>query len=305
MLEGKFIYWKVDEGELKQIKINENIYNIFAEKEPETTKEISEASKKQIGEVMTPAVKGKFKGKRVKISHSVPIYNIIVADLQKAHNKNEDLKETLSKYYPGFNDNSITRYLWAYKKHMGLPTKARGLPKYYSKDDRGRAIKTYMHNKVYENIANDVKEAIDNGRSIKRAIKKYYPEAKTSTIKSYVSMYKRFFRETDSGTVPHRNKYSKRYQKKAPEGSYAYSKTYQSYVKQDEVDLVLRALHKVGCDYKPTTDQIVAETRMKKNRVLATLSVLQEQGKVGYKIGYKDHPLTPVYHIKVYNEGTK
>jgi len=184
---------------------------------------------------------------------------------------------------------------------LHMPTiKVIPISKSYSSDipDRGNVLTRLGHNAIHENVLRDFKDAVEHNRSVKSVFKKYSPKLSRGTIKSYTSLYKRYCREFENTKIitsaKKRRIRGKKYKKTPPAGTYGYSKTYQTYIKDTEVGNVMRAIQTVRYNYKPTSENIAQETNMTRSRTLATLSLLQAQDK----IGYKTTKLTPIYFVK-------
>jgi len=213
-------------------------------------------------------------------------------------------KHIIRKYYPVASDSSLKRYSATYESFAG-GKRDRKYRKRKSKKvgrkigaDRGAVIAQMGHTKVYENILNDFKEAIKRHQSTRAVFLKYIPNAKASTLKTYKSLYIRYLRDYENHEIKTQTKKTiirgKSYRKKPPAGTYGYSKTYQTWIREKEVGGVLKAIQTVRYNYKPTSEVIAHETGMTRHRVLATLSLLQEQDK----IGYNTDKLTPIYFVK-------
>jgi len=156
---------------------------------------------------------------------------------------------------------------------------------YVGKNDGMRMIKQLL---------DELKNATNKKEAIK-LIKKYYPYASDKSIRRYLVTYEQFAKQkpqtTTQTTITKRRRKKRR---RKPAGAYAYSKTYRTWIKEEESNKVLRAVRTVRYGYKPSSITIANETGLPRHRVLATLEVLQDNNKVDYKMD----DITPVYFLK-------
>ena len=164
--------------------------------------------------------------------------------------------------------------------------------------EKGERITKVGHSYIYENVLKDFKKAIKKGTSTRAVFLKYSPTAKGNTLKSYRTLYSRYLRENENHIIKPRAKKTiirgKKYRRPPPKGAYKYSKTYQTWIRKEEADKVMKAIRTVEYGWKPTSDNIAQRAGMARHRVLATLSVLQDEDRVGYET----KKLTPVYFDK-------
>jgi len=136
-----------------------------------------------------------------------------------------------------------------------------------------------------------IKQLVDELKGVfhetkrKAIIKKWYPYVSDDTLKRYSVTYASF---------KNGKRDKKKYKKRPPENTYAYSKTYGTYIKKDEVKKVMNAIRTVEYNYKPTSDAIVEKTGMRKYRILATIGLLIDENKVGFEVKNG----TPIYFDK-------
>lgn len=147
--------------------------------------------------------------------------------------------------------------------------------------DKGKHIFSYGHNKGYENILNDVKALISSGKDTpaadKKLMKRYYPKGKTSSLKAYVSFYKRYIRDKIQGKEI---KPKRSYKKRRPTGTLGYNKNYHINIQEEDVQTVMKALKHVAYNYKTNSKTLQKTTGLQHGRLMGTLSWLVHQGKV-------------------------
>lgn len=225
-----------------------------------------------------------------------------VLDAIKEQMKNQDetlmprLIDTMRTYYPYLTRLSIDKYVWCYRGYVNNITKGIAttkittttqtipMPRKLGKP-KGTMLKAYGvagNNKVYSNLATELLNAIKQGQDTVPIMKAYYPNVKRSTLKTYRSMYKRYFAEigeidkADRITVEHSGR-------QPPTDAYAYNEMYATYVLKREVENVVRALRKVRFGYTPTVKSIAEETDMSIGRVRAVLNTLILEKKVNVR----------------------
>lgn len=161
--------------------------------------------------------------------------------------------------------------------------------------DKGKVIAIVNTVKIHENVAKDVRDTLngegtyDDLMSIMR--KWYRGLKKESSQHTYLTAYRKHF---GCGRIPRgsiRNFPRKKRIRRKPVDAIGFDKTYGVWIKKDNHQLVIRALHKYM--FKATTDSIVESTRLKKARVLAILHYMLTHKEATKKY---DENQTPVYH---------
>jgi len=275
-MKAKIDIWTVLQGELKEIKLEDMIYevhkkeagekivqgailgiekpNYIQQKLPitfEKNKQEKSSSTKKIHKVNNYTSVGKQNG-----------MNILKEALEeiKGKTKKQAIK-ILKKYYPNAKYKSVIRYYNSYKR--------------FTKNAEGKTVKP-KSDKMYigkVQIKKDVLKKYKQSANKKQLLKEYYPKAKKNSLKVYNWAYRKALENPE--------KISKEKQvsinKKSNKGYY--SKRYTCYIKPSEEKLVLDALHtKRG--YRPNVTAIMAETKLKDYKVRATLNMLERQGKI-------------------------
>jgi hypothetical protein len=231
------------------------------------------------------------KGKLLRYNGNVAIYSNPLEDLREEYKKgNPDPIRVLQRYYKVTNPNTVKKYIWGYRKALGIT-----MPKVsrLSRSELGDVVHQINHNKVFSNVLDDFREALLHGRSLKKVIRKYYPIHKKSTIKTYVALYKRYIKEIEKRNIV---KHTRRgfNLRQPPADNYAYNDAYQTYILQDEVKKINNALNRVEYGYRSSAKQISEVTNMPKHRVRAVLNQLIFENKVGYT----SMDRTPIYFLK-------
>jgi hypothetical protein len=249
------------------------------------------------------------RGKRVTRYKGVPIMSKVL-DAVKEQMKNPEqltprLMGLMKTYYPYLTKLSMDKYVWAYQRYIndnikGIDTTKTDIPTPTMPSEivlgkpKGTLLKQYGNNKVYSNIATELLNAVKSGQDTMPIFKAYYPQVRRSTMKTYRSMYKRYFTEigeinkTDRITVEKSGR-------QPPTDAYAYNEMYATYVLKREVENVARALQKVRFGYSPTVRNIAEETDMSIGRVRAVLNTLLLEKKISIKTSGIMN--TPTYYM--------
>jgi len=277
--------WEVSQGQVTKIKINDLIYNLRQEQE---TGEFRE------------------KGNIIDTVSNVSIYKNVLEDVaQELITKpNPDVVNVLKNFFD-MKTSSLTKYEWGYKKYLSLnDDRFRDIVKPRKQQkvnpELGEVVHQYNHNSVYQNVLDDFRDAIKNNRSVNKVLKSYFPKHKRSTLKTYISLYKRYLREfenTQTTLIPTNNKNNGRRRKhsqRPPSDAYGFDSTYGTWVLNDEKEMIKRMLNKVEFNYKPTVTELEKRTGLKPQRIRACLHLLMKEDKVGFR--YED--LTPIYMWK-------
>lgn len=171
-----------------------------------------------------------------------------------------------------------------------LPTETEAESKQiFNPDKKGPVIDYKNHQAIRQNVAHDFNDAIKNDASYAElgdVLKKWYQDIKLSTVKVYISAYKKH-----SISPKFTPKKRKKYRRRKPQDAVGYDKSYRTWVRNDEHALVMRALRKFN--FKATTANIVEETRLKKSRVYIVIHYMLEKGEA-----YKNRDRTtrqPIY----------
>ena len=283
-MEIKIKLWEVLDGTIRRIKIYgdpdfEGIYSVERITDSNSV-HIQKPSEENYVEILPSYRLGNQKGGKLKILGSVPIYCNILREVKIAYATGMDIKEVIEAWYPEMKPRSIDKYVWAYRKELGLINPIRK-PK-FSAIVRGDVVATVGHNHIYANILKDFNEALEKGNSLKRVFKKYSPEAKKSTLTTYVSLYKRYLKQIKNVNVKSKSIKQKQI---TPFDAIGYDSTYATWVRRDEAEKVLRACRLVEFEYEPTSKGIISRTDLAKNRVMATIHFLIKQGRIKKKIG--------------------
>jgi hypothetical protein len=146
--------------------------------------------------------------------------------------------------------------------------------------DKGKVVYKMKQTKLYENPANEVKNAMNQPRSeIEALVRKYYPEYKESSLKAITKFYVNFAKgkyPSSPVTQQLQKIYKRRHHKRKPVGALAFEKTYQIWVKPEFTQKVKVAVNKFGIDYKPDYITLLRETGLNRSQLLGTLKYMLE-----------------------------
>jgi len=195
----------------------------------------------------------------------------------------KNVARIMKEYYPYLTRNSLIKYVWAYRRYIQYDGVKPVSKPILTGKPMGTELKQYCKNKVYSNIATDMINAIRNGQDTQKVLREYYPMAKNSTLKTYRSLYTRYFKDIGEIETQSKTYTEPQVERNEPTGAYKYNDMYSTYVLKKEVDAVTQAISKVRFDYTPTVKSIAEETDMSVGRVRATLNTLILEKKVGIK----------------------
>jgi len=226
-------------------------------------------------------------GERVAIQNSVPIHKNIIADVRSQCNSPDfDAKKILRYWYPNLSEQSVVRYAWAYKRHLDLPMGRGRVRSARPVVMLGTPLASCGKNKIFSNVAKELLIALKNGTSPKEALRLFFPKAKSSSIQTYLCLYKRYFYGTGDLERPVKKQPELAFTKipsphTPPTDTYVYDKINDTYILNREVDRVMTALPKVRYGYRPTAEVIADEMDMSCHRVNIILDTLLAENKVG------------------------
>jgi hypothetical protein len=298
--------WTVKEGELKEIKLNDEIFTV--EKKRKETKQATldqfgmflSAKPVHVGQVPViekvkePTIikKGKPLGKKIGTYGTNTINLNVFNDVRKWIDKGLDKPAIAKKlheiYKPHTKIESCNALASFYMRYV------RGLkPKQKKGKERGKRVGSMKNNSIYEKPYNEVKDAIESGKKWSyirdNIIKSYYPNYTIYSLNSMTSMYKKFAQ--GYGDRPKTRRYRKR---RKPKNFFDKSKTYIVNVTKNDVLETKRAIILCKLNYKPTFDSLLKETKMPINKLRGILDVMKKHDMIEIK---KDG-LTKIYRLK-------
>lgn len=186
---------------------------------------------------------------------------------------------------------------------------------------RKKRFHSYSHVSIRNDILKEVEEVLskDKTADISDILQKHFPDVSTKTIKSYRFAYRKELQRLHPrkfGNLVKTYNRTKRTKRSKPLGAVAYNKTYNTYVKQDHINKVLRAINIVELNYKPTAKEIQKRTGLSKTRMYITLRHLLDKKVISYRLEnrkliyvpisnetYKQPPVTPTSVLKELSEG--
>jgi len=289
--------WTVVSGQLKEIKLEEEIYTVdkkklenkqtsldkfgmfMSTKPVETTKPVVTKMIKKKGitpQEKTANTKKYLKELGVHFIGKHQNMRIIKEAVDSLWNKSrEESLKILRRYYPTVKDESLERYLQTYSAFMNKLKSKKEHP-------RGKKVKVMGAQTIYENPFNEVKELIDSGKEstehIRPILTKYYPMYQPQTITSLCSVYRRAI----TGKYIRNSKKRKKSEKFKPNDAIGWSDTYKIWIKKEEYHGIYRNI--VTMNYKDkskcTSEFLAEKMKMTSFRTRAVLKYMLEKGKI-------------------------
>ena len=238
------------------------------------------------------------------------------------------LEQSIMTYLSGYKKYIRSKYpelaeLIPKRKKLGKK-KLDVTPTFYD-SKKGERIARLGHNSVFENILNDIKNAYKNNSTesdLVDVIREYYPDTpKIASLRTYLSLYKRylvnvgFLKKTISGIQldeEYEEEFEKKYIEKMnrsyPEelkkkrikrrkkpGAIGFDKRYGTWILQDEVDQIKRAINTVEYGYKPTSQNIKKKcSTLVIQRIRAVLHWMADQKMITW---YYEDGNGPIYKM--------
>ena len=138
--------------------------------------------------------------------------------------------------------------------------------------DLNKGIRIAIHKGVP--IHAYIVEQFKTAKNTYKLMKSYYPQFKSSSISRYVWAYRSYL-----GLVKPQSSKPIRPIKSRPKKK-NFVKTYQTYVKDDEITAVRQAIDHVAFNYQPTASNIETMSGLPKHRCNAVLKLLKDRGNV-------------------------
>jgi len=251
--------------------------------EKQTTNNKTDSPEKQINDTNKNKLD---KGNPLNEYAGIVVWSKILEEVKEQLKANKSILPVLRKYYPSVKNKTLKKYRWAYLKQINKGNSN------LERLERGKIIKTYGTNNLYENIYKEFKEALTNKKSTYAVLRRYYPNVKKATIFCYNRLYLRYMREETQEPVPPTKR--KKMKKIPPINAYKYDDVYETYIKKIEIEKVISAIRQTRYGYQPTSKAIQKETGLSLFRVRAVLHLLLKEGYIAYRI-YKG---TPIYVAK-------
>ena len=301
--------WTIIEGELLEIKDNDQIYQVRKKQEQEfespkhfevkgTIEELKPKRKikfhsKESPQEKTAETKKHLKTLGVHFMGKHQKMRMIKEAIDELWNKDEEEAiEILRKYYPNVKEASLRRYYQTYSAFMNKIKSKKEHP-------RGKKIMIISKQSVYENPYNAVKELIASGKSSSKDIililVKYYPMYQKKTIQSLASVYRRAVTGKRIRKEYTWKKNREKSEKYKPDDAIGWSKTYHIWIKKDEYHNMYKKITAINYTDKSncTTETLAMEMGMTAFRTRAVLNYMLEQGKI--KQSYNEDG-KPTYH---------
>ena len=269
--------WTVKEGKIKEIKIEEFDNKLFVAKETEEKSIFINPKSSTKTDIID-------KGIPVDCIHHTRIYKNILDEIKQYYNFGNTsvngIQKIIKKYYPKYVPQSLKTTASLYDGYI------KGKYQFKNKDSNNQKQSLEMGPKIghvgkvpiYKYIYKELKNAKENHTKI---LKRYFPKAKPKTISTKKWAYNRYIRE-QGGSVNYksfRKKYTRKKAKPDPDCIF-YNKTYKTWIRNNEINKVKRAINAYGLGYVPTSKAIAKRENMKLRRVNAVLGYLINKGEV-------------------------
>lgn len=292
-MEIKGKVWEVHKGVVEEVLFDDIV---FIPKEvgeiPEQTKE--QPQKEEVKRQLPKPGETVDLGPIIGYANGQAIHKYVATDIEQKMKQGLSDAELIKEFeYWHPNTKRVTRmvYLSAYRKYF---------------TNQGKHTKIKHRNDLVNEVANvgismHVLDKIqENPDDMKKILEEEHTDVKPSTIKKYISCYRKHIKEHGYGASPsfHTKKRGpkkgkkRKYKRKKPAGAIGYDKTYKTWIKEDNFGLVMRALRKYG--FKATSKNIAKETRLSVHRVNAILHWMIDHKKA-YK-NYDKETFEPVYY---------
>jgi len=149
--------------------------------------------------------------------------------------------------------------------------------------DKGKSLGSVGGNTIYENPFNAVKQSIDKHQDSNSIIipilKLFYPTYKQSSLKGMASIYRRAAKGL---TTIKPQKHRRRHRQK-PSGAVGFNKTYNRWIKEEDVQAVKRTINTFEYGFRPTVKAIVNKTKLNQQEVISTLKWMKDKEQVTSK----------------------
>ena len=281
MIEIKAKIWSIKDGEISQIKIDDEVYEISSIKKIDYPAQIVKEKIKEYKEkVKEPEPEPEPVGKAVGKYDTIKIYSNVRDAVKEAMDEGLSRPEIghiiQDRFSPKSKYESCCASASVYMRFInGLKPGKKQIP------DRGEKVGNYLSNSIYSNPLEEIKKASREGKSWKwmrdNITSKYYPNYKKTSINSTTNFYKRFMEEGETT-----KQYKQRVQRVTPkpENYVGRSDTYRVNITKDDIIAIKRALHHYEYGYKPSCENIIRQTKLARNRVLGTIDLLKNEKKV-------------------------
>jgi len=149
--------------------------------------------------------------------------------------------------------------------------------------DKGERLGSVGGNTIYENPFNAVKQSTDkhqDGNSfIIPILKLYYSTYKPSSLKGMASVYRR----AAKGLLAIKPQKRRRRHRQKPSGAVGFNKTYNRWIKEEDVQAVKRTINTFEYGFRPTVKAIVNKTKLNQQEVISTLKWMKDENQITSK----------------------
>jgi len=294
-MEIKGKVWEVHKGIVEEVIIDEQVFipkqAPGEQPEPEAKQEKTKTTVAKRKPMSKPTEQIDL-GPIIGYANGQAIHKYVATDIEQKIKQNLSYEELINEFkywHPGTKRATRMVYLSAYRKYLSREQNKPG--RIGNRDDLVNEIANVG---ISMRVLDRVQKEPDNLVSI---LQDEHPDVKASTIKKYVSCYRRHIKDHGYSASPSfhtkkKGKKRKKYNRKKPVGAIGYDKTYKTWIKEDNYALVIRALRKYG--FKATSKNIAKETRLSVHRVNAILHWMIDHKKA-YK-NYDKETFEPVYY---------
>lgn len=299
-------------GQIKEVEIFGEVYELIKKQTQEIIPEITPVFKPK-PKVSKMKPKELDRGKIIdKVHHTKiyeNIYNEVKPFIESRQDTTKNMVKIIGKYYPNTQlhsrkcISSVYRNYVKRKTGMKIPLRGESTTMYDSSSlSKGKLLGRTMNVAIYEKPLEDVKQGMLKGSpqtTMLNILKGYYPYIHEKSIGKYLSSYRRYIKEKKIGYQQPKQRKTKSVVRRGTHpkpGTVGFSKKYKTWIKPDEEPLVNRALRIVEYGYVTSVKSIVKKTRMKPDRVRATLDYMMQEGKVSRRFDSDEY--TYVYTVK-------
>ena len=271
--EIKAKIWDMTDGKTIKIMYNDEVF-VLEEKvqqtqpqvQPSVVKETIEIEPIEIEADVADVTKVKPNlGEVIAYQGTQSIHKGVSDDIKKGLDENKsdtELFAILEKWHPGTKDSTKGVYLSAYRSYLVGS-------KYTERKEKDTRLAVISGVNIIREVLDDILGA-DKGVPVDDIIRNHYPNIKNKSVTKYASCYRKYIKTKLGGhkleKKPKKKQSRKHYK---PNDVIGFDDTYESWIKKDEYDAVIRAIR--TWKFKGTVKNIQQKTRLNLRRVYAVL----------------------------------
>jgi hypothetical protein len=210
--------------------------------------------------------------------------------------------EYLKKWYPNTKEGTRAVYYSSYRRHINGEegTKKRDYKKVEKKEVEEPSVQTgklatISGVTIYQSVLDKIFDGMKKGIPMLKVIRKEYPHITSKSVGKYACCYRSYIRKnvsTNGDEQFFRRRKQRKRRRKKPKDAIGFDKTYKVWIRQDNYDLIIRALRKY--DFRATTKNIAEETRLPAHKISATLHYMIDND-MAYRT-YDSNKMEYLYH---------